>query len=644
MDGLDDAKADAARGWPVFPCIGKKPATPHGVKDASLDIEKINAWFGNGQTHNVAIATGAASGLLVLDVDPRHGGDVSLEALIDEHGDLPVTVQCETGGGGQHYYFLLPESVEIKNSANVLGPGLDIRSTGGYVIAPPSIHPDTGRPYAWEWSGDPEEVEVAPLPGWLLDRLREAQTRERVTPGTQTPDAAKGVLESACAAIRGASFGQQEEALNTQCLKVGRAVAKGTYRFDFALAHLCRVGRDMANEPGKTPWKPGEIDKKIVRGLSDGIANTRGGSVDRGDVDELPPITNFSAARWDDEEPAPPVFTIEDLAPTGCLVNFAGLAGTGKSILLQTAATCLAVGLPFLGKKTATGAAAYFGFEDPDGVLLHRQARINELLGIAHPEDLFIKSYLGHDLTLFEDGKFTDRLPWLLAQIDAIDGLAAVFLDPGSDVYVDNFYDPVLVKRFCRVLTIEAFKRGITIFLGLHTAKGGEGNKTPFGSMQWLGATRATLVLDHVIGEDGKPTHEEAVLRVHKGNYMRPGDEIELVWQDGLLVPKDAPGGQDQLARLAELDTLIERLVTEAWDMSAPLSDNRRQGERYLPAKIRQASKGRFSHKEAKQQMEDHMRLGRLVITRCPGSRRIGLKVAEPGGHNNCKLGGHCGS
>ena len=194
MDGLDDAKADAARGWPVFPCIGKKPATPHGVKDASLDIEKINAWFGNGQTHNVGIATGAASGLLVLDVDPRHGGDVSLEALIDEHGDLPVTVQCETGGGGQHYYFLLPEGVEIKNGANVLGPGLDIRSTGGYVIAPPSIHPDTGRPYAWEWSGDPEEVEVAPLPEWLLERLREAQTRERVTPGqdasaqTQTKD------------------------------------------------------------------------------------------------------------------------------------------------------------------------------------------------------------------------------------------------------------------------------------------------------------------------------------------------------------------------------------------------------------------------------------------------------------------------
>jgi RecA-family ATPase len=323
------------------------------------------------------------------------------------------------------------------------------------------------------------------------------------------------------------------------------------------------------------------------------------------------------------------------------MVNVAGLAGTGKSILLQTAATCLSAGLPFVGRNATRGRAAYFGFEDPDSLLLHRQAKINELLGIGHPDGLYIKSYLGHDLTLFEAGQFTNRLPWLLAQIDSIEGLAAVFLDPGSDIYCDNFYDPVLVKRFCRTLNIEAFKRGITIFLGLHTAKGGEGNKTPFGSMQWLGATRATLVLDHVIGEDGRPTHEEAVLRVHKGNYMRPGDEIELVWQDGLLVPKDAPGGQDQLARLAELDTLIERLVTEAWEVSAPLSDNRSQGDRYLPARIRQASKGRFSHKEAKQQMDDHLRLGRLAISRCPGSRRIGLKVAETGGHNNQCVGGH---
>ena len=96
-----------------------------------------------------------------------------------------------------------------------------------------------------------------------------------------------------------------------------------------------------------------------------------------------------------------------------------------------------------------------------------------------------------------------------------------------------------------------------------------------------------------------------------------------------MLVPRHTPQGQEALARLAELDKLIERLVTEAWDARAPLSDNRRQGDRYLPAKIRQASKGRFSHKEAKQQMEDHLKLGRLTIARCRDSRRLGLKVAE---------------
>ena len=385
----------------------------------------------------------------------------------------------------------------------------------------------------------------------------------------------------------------------------------------------------MPNEPGKPAWKGEEIDTKILRSLSDGIANARGGSLDREDVDDLPPITSFPAARWEDEEPAPPTFTIEGLAPAGCLVNVAGLAGTGKSILLQTAATCIAAGLPFLGKEAIHGSAAYFGFEDPDGVLHHRQARINELLTIGHPTGLFIKSYLGHDLTLFEAGQFTDRLPWLLGQIDSIDNLVAAFLDPGSDIFADNFYDPVLVKRFCRTLTVEAYKRGITIFLGLHTAKGGDTNKTPFGSMQWFGATRATLVLDHVIGEDGKPSHDEAVLRVHKGNYLKPGEEIELIWQDGLLVPKEEPDAYDRLARLRELDALIFKLVKAAWGAGAPLSDNRNIGDRYLPAKVRQASEGRFSAKETMQQTEDHLRLGRLALHHHPRSRRLGLMVVE---------------
>ena len=428
-----------------------------------------------------------------------------------EHGKLPQTVEVKTGGGGRHLYFKFPEGTKIKNSSNVLGPGLDIKSTGGYVIAPPSIHPDTGQPYAWEWSGDPEEVPIALLPDWLLRRLSESQTRETSVTGGGDSDNAKGALEAACAAIRDAAFGEQENALNIQCLKIGRAVARGAYRFDHALAHLRHAGRQMPNEPGKPAWESKEIDTKILRALSDGIANARGGSLDREDVDDLPPITSFPAARWEDEEPAPPTFTIEGLAPAGCLVNVAGLAGTGKSILLQTAATCIAAGLPFLGKEAVHGSAAYLGFEDPDGVLHHRQARINELLSVSYPTGLFIKSYLGHDLTLFEAGQFTDRLPWLLGQIDSIEGLVAVFLDPGSDIFADNFYDPVLVKRFCRTLTVEAYKRQITIFLGLHTAKGGDTNKTPFGSMQWFGPlqpearSRAVSLMANRIG--GIRTH-----------------------------------------------------------------------------------------------------------------------------------------
>jgi hypothetical protein len=100
----------AKRGWSVLPCRArdKRPATRHGVKDATTDKARIvSAWSGNGEA-NVAIATGAASGLIVLDVDPRNGGDPGLAELQRVHGPLPETLRVRTGGGGWHFYFTAP--------------------------------------------------------------------------------------------------------------------------------------------------------------------------------------------------------------------------------------------------------------------------------------------------------------------------------------------------------------------------------------------------------------------------------------------------------------------------------------------------------------------------------------------------------
>ncbi|BCL86236.1 bifunctional DNA primase/polymerase [Ralstonia pseudosolanacearum] len=178
------ATALASLGWKVLPLHGmtgnkcscenphchspaKHPATMHGVKDASLEIAKIDHWFGHGCNANVGIATGQASGLFVLDIDPCHGGDDSFERLCEEHGELPPTPTGCTGGDGTHYYFRLPDETRIANSAGKLGSGLDVRGDGGYVVAPPSTHASSKR-YRWAPGRAPNEVPLAHPPEWLV--------------------------------------------------------------------------------------------------------------------------------------------------------------------------------------------------------------------------------------------------------------------------------------------------------------------------------------------------------------------------------------------------------------------------------------------------------------------------------------------
>jgi hypothetical protein len=156
----------ARRGFHIFPCKprSKLPDTPHGCNDATVDVALIEQWWRQGPDCNIAIATGAASGVFVLDVD-GDGGETTLRELEARHGPLPPTVEAITGKG-RHAYFDWPGR-DVRNSAGAIGAGLDIRCHGGYVLAPPSVHP-SGKPYAW--SVDSAKT-FAPAPAWLLDRI-----------------------------------------------------------------------------------------------------------------------------------------------------------------------------------------------------------------------------------------------------------------------------------------------------------------------------------------------------------------------------------------------------------------------------------------------------------------------------------------
>lgn len=163
---LEQALTLFDRGWSVIPVgADKKPLVEwKKYQTERATREEVTGWFTKKSTVNLGIITGKISNLVVVDIDPRHGG--RRDALIGYE-----TVIVETGGGGWHYYFKYKEG--IQNFAGI-AEGIDIRGDGGYVIAPPSMH-SSGNQYKWYHS--PEKYEVLSLLpvvlGWINARAKQ---------------------------------------------------------------------------------------------------------------------------------------------------------------------------------------------------------------------------------------------------------------------------------------------------------------------------------------------------------------------------------------------------------------------------------------------------------------------------------------
>lgn len=174
MTFLDAALDYLHRHWSVIPMRerDKRPLIRWlEFQQRQASEAEVAGWYRRWPQANVGIVTGALSGLVVLDVDPRHGGEQSLAEWQREHGPLPQTIEAITGGGGRHLYFSHPGGV-IHNRAG-LAAGIDLRGDGGCVVAPPSIHA-SGKPYRWVEGRAPGEHRLAQLPGWLLALLQDS--------------------------------------------------------------------------------------------------------------------------------------------------------------------------------------------------------------------------------------------------------------------------------------------------------------------------------------------------------------------------------------------------------------------------------------------------------------------------------------
>jgi hypothetical protein len=153
--------------------IGKHPRVTGGHNAATTNEKTIRTWWTQWPRANVCIRTGQVSDLVVIDVNPRNGGDDTLDDLLARYGPLPHTVVSLTGGGGRHFFFTY---APVPSGSHALGPGVDLKSDGGYIVAPPSLH-KSGRRYAFERSSMVGEVALAALPEWVMTVAGAAKRR-----------------------------------------------------------------------------------------------------------------------------------------------------------------------------------------------------------------------------------------------------------------------------------------------------------------------------------------------------------------------------------------------------------------------------------------------------------------------------------
>ena len=163
------ARRYAKLGWHIFPIKPKEkiPLIRRWPTRATTEFKQIHYWWQKWPDANIGIVTGQISGFFVVDIDTYHNGDWTLSYLEDSFGSLPPSAMSSTGNGGKHLLFQYPEKV-ISNSSGKLGEGLDIRGNGGYIVAPPSLHPSGAN---YRWIAPPWKQKIALPPTWLVDLL-----------------------------------------------------------------------------------------------------------------------------------------------------------------------------------------------------------------------------------------------------------------------------------------------------------------------------------------------------------------------------------------------------------------------------------------------------------------------------------------
>lgn len=380
------ALALGTNGFRVLPLVeGKKRAA---IKDwpnkATADLEQIRRWWTCSvteweQPYGVGIACG--HGLAVLDIDDRDdkSGSETLAELEREHGALPATMTVRTPSGGRHLYFAVEQDVD--NSQGALGPGLDVRGQGGYVVAPGTEMP-TGI-YVLE-AGSPSTI--VPCPPWLRARMGAAPAPREPGKATAPPVALDGpaaveraeryLIDDAPEAIEG-----QSGDLTT--FKVAARVK------DYGISEPACLELMQEHYQRKCfpPWEPGELAKKVASAYRNG-RNAPGSASPEADFDPVPDVPGAGKATAlgkkkrrlrlealaDISLPGKRPELVADLLDHGALSVVYGDSNTGKSFFALDLAFSVARGVPWRGHATERRGVVYVAAEGAGSIKMRAKA------------------------------------------------------------------------------------------------------------------------------------------------------------------------------------------------------------------------------------------------------------------------------
>jgi hypothetical protein len=341
----DAAHGYAKRGWLVMPlhtptaqgCScgrgecpnpGKHPRTVHGLKDASSDPTTIRKWWGLWPNANIGIVTGAESGILVLDVDGKQGEESLIE--LERRGCLlPDTYTVQTGGGGQHVYFLWPEGVDVRNSQSRIAPGLDIRGHGGYVVAPPSLHASG----TWYEINEPA-IPPASCPETLLSLIQE-------TKDTQTRQSAPAANSPIC------KGGRTKHLVSI----AGSVHKRGMSPIAIEAALLAE------NTARCSPPLPEEKVKAIAHDIPARYPNPA-------NEEQAGGFTLVKLGALLSQPDVPPDYLVDGMLVQGTVSAVVAKPKVGKSTFARALCLAVAKGTEFLGCRVQQGSCIYLALEE----------------------------------------------------------------------------------------------------------------------------------------------------------------------------------------------------------------------------------------------------------------------------------------